>query len=192
MSEDFNSPNLFEVNAKLEYPKADQLLEEAMTTYRERNKVYGSSYHKHGEVMAALYPKGLTLVTPHDFNLMGVLNMVVSKLCRLSQTPGHRDSIHDIGVYSFMYEELLAKRESQLAALTTMADTLIPFSCSEGMNLPPVMSIEELKVHMAAGTVKAGAARPLMSQSNWEKLSAEERNAIRLADNHFNDTEGEE
>src|SRR3954468_1205500 len=107
---DFNSVDLFEVDPAL-FPRADELMDQAVGTYRERNAVYGSSYHKHGHVMAALYPEGLKLVTPHDFNLMGCLNMIISKLCRLSQTPEHRDSIHDIGVYAFMYEELVAKRE---------------------------------------------------------------------------------
>jgi hypothetical protein len=170
---DFNSPDLFDVDPAI-HKKADELMQEAVLTYRERNAVYGSSYHKHGQVMAALYTKGLTLVTPHDFNLMGCLNMIISKICRLSQTPDHRDSIHDIGVYAFMYEELLAKRELELENVARMADVLIPFTCGDA-GVPDVLTIEELKRHMDAGTVKAGDARPYSDMSFDEKVAARER-----------------
>lgn len=89
--------------------KADELMEVAARTYKERNKVYGDSYKRHGSIMKALYPEGVTLETEQDFNRFGVMNMIVSKLCRYSnnfETGGHQDSIHDLGVYSFMLEEL--------------------------------------------------------------------------------------
>lgn len=83
------------------------LLEGAAKTYRERNKTYGNSYKRHGEVMRSLFPEGILLKTTEDFNRFGVLNMIVSKLCRYAAKPeGHLDSIHDTVVYSAMLEEL--------------------------------------------------------------------------------------
>ena len=134
---------------------ADVLMQEAVNTYQERNRVYGSSYHKHGEVMAALFPKGITLTTAHEFNLFGIYNMIVSKLCRLSQSREHQDSIHDIGVYSFMYEELLDLRAEMMDKVNQMADLLIPFDINPGFEdvVPTVLDPEEMKVRAAAGQI---------------------------------------
>ena len=83
-------------------------LEKALETYRERNKLYGDNYKHFGEVMCALFPKGLRLYTTHDWNRFGVLIQIISKLTRYTQIPlvGHQDSIHDMIVYSAMLEEL--------------------------------------------------------------------------------------
>lgn len=83
-------------------------LREALRTYIDRNKVYGDNYKKFGNVMAALYPLGITLKTVEDFNRFGVIVMKVSKLSRYTTNPmvGHIDSTHDDIVYSAMLEEL--------------------------------------------------------------------------------------
>jgi hypothetical protein len=88
--------------------QADVLMQSGASTYRARNKVYGDSYHRHGQVMKALYPQGVELKTIEDFNRFGIVNMLVSKITRYANDPslGHIDSIHDMGVYSFMLEEL--------------------------------------------------------------------------------------
>lgn len=80
----------------------------ALYTYLERNKQYGNSYHKFGEIMMALFPNGLELRSKEDFNRYGVIFMMISKINRYTQHPdkGHLDSAHDLGVYSFMLEEL--------------------------------------------------------------------------------------
>lgn len=86
---------------------APELLERGAATYRERNKTYGNSYKRHGEVMRALFPNGVKLETVADHNRFGVLTMIVSKLCRYTAAPrGHLDSIHDTVVYAAMLEEL--------------------------------------------------------------------------------------
>lgn len=80
----------------------------AAETYKERNKQYGDSYLRHAAVMKALLPKGVELNTSEDFNRFGVLNMMVSKLVRYTQNwyQPHLDSIHDLGVYCFIGQEL--------------------------------------------------------------------------------------
>lgn len=83
-------------------------IEEALQTFRQRNKTYGDSYLVFGKVMQALYPKGVTIETEEQWNRFGVIQMIVSKLTRYVATPteGHLDSAHDMGVYSHILEEL--------------------------------------------------------------------------------------
>lgn len=85
-----------------------EIMEKAAETYRVRNKQYGDNYKTFGRVMVALLPEGLTLRTEDDFNRYGVIIQIVSKLTRYFAHPmaGHADTIHDLGVYSFMLEEL--------------------------------------------------------------------------------------
>ena len=59
--------------------------------------------------MKELFPNGVTLKTEGDFNRWGTMNMIVAKITRYAnafESGGHQDSIHDLGVYSFMQEEL--------------------------------------------------------------------------------------
>lgn len=78
-------------------------------TYRERNAAYGDNYKQHGFIMDALFPKGINLVTVQDHNRFGIITMLAAKLCRYCnnfEKGGHKDSIHDLGVYAFMLQEL--------------------------------------------------------------------------------------
>jgi hypothetical protein len=81
---------------------------EALETFKERNKVYGDNYLTHGTVMKALFPNGVDLKTEKEYNRFGIVNMMVAKLTRYCQSwpAAHQDSIHDLGVYSFMLESL--------------------------------------------------------------------------------------
>ena len=47
---------------------AAQILEEMANTFRERNRVYGDNYKNVGEVMVALFPKGVNLNSNDDCN----------------------------------------------------------------------------------------------------------------------------
>lgn len=83
-------------------------LKQAAKTYQERNKVYGDSYKTQGDVLDALFPEGMN-ITHEDYNRIFMVNMIVSKLIRYCENfndGGHQDSIHDLGVYAFMLEEL--------------------------------------------------------------------------------------
>ena len=90
--------------------KATDCMEKALATFKERNVQYGDSYTRHGEVMHKLFPTPLVLKGDgvDAFNRLGVLNMIVSKLVRYCQNfnSPHIDSIHDLGVYAFILEEL--------------------------------------------------------------------------------------
>lgn len=87
----------------------EEILEDALKTYKDRGSQYGKCYIEHGAVMKALFPEGATLESEEDFIQFGLLNMMVSKLTRLCNAyrkgDVHLDSIHDLGIYSFMLEE---------------------------------------------------------------------------------------
>lgn len=90
---------------KLDFP-ALAPMQEAAATYQARRSVYGPSEAKFGAVMAALFPDGLHLDTEAEFVRFGIFTQMLSKLCRYTHdfsTP-HVDSVHDLGVYSFMLE----------------------------------------------------------------------------------------
>lgn len=85
-----------------------EIMREAIRTYEERNAVYGDSYTRFGHLMTLLFPKGLKAETPEELNRLGLLVQIITKLVRFTNSGlTHRDSIHDIGVYSFMMEEIL-------------------------------------------------------------------------------------
>jgi hypothetical protein len=89
--------------------RADELMEAAVETWRARNAVYGNSYIIHGDIAQALFPNGVVLKTPKDHARFANLTLIIGKLNRYCQnfsSGGHQDSIHDLGVYSFMQEEL--------------------------------------------------------------------------------------
>jgi hypothetical protein len=89
-------------------PSPDQVLDAMAATFRERNAVYGSNYLRVGDVMAALFPEGVTLRTSEDFTRWHLLELVVVKLTRFATSNlSHPDSVHDLGVYAAMLETLL-------------------------------------------------------------------------------------
>ena len=83
-------------------------MKKALKTFEERNKLYGKNYITHGLVMKSLFPNGVDLKTEKEYNRFGIVNMMVAKLTRYCQgwPKSHQDSIHDLGVYSFMLESL--------------------------------------------------------------------------------------
>lgn len=83
-------------------------LKRALKTRASRKKIYKGTHIQHGAVMAALYPSGITLRSPEEFARFGVVNMIVSKVCRYTARgiAGHPDSAHDLIVYGAMLEEL--------------------------------------------------------------------------------------
>src|SRR5215469_6168217 len=83
-------------------------LQALVKLYEERNKVYGNDYHENGRLMAALFPSGVTLVTPDDFNRYSILVHIVTKVGRYVRNfkEGHSDSLDDLIVYAAMLAEL--------------------------------------------------------------------------------------
>ena len=93
-----------------------EMLREAAATYEERNKLYGDNYLNFGVAMKGMFPRALTLDSVEDWNRIGVLVQVVSKVTRYAQSfekGGHDDSLLDVAVYSQMLRELdlMAKKE---------------------------------------------------------------------------------
>ncbi len=91
---------------------AADILAEMAETYRERNKVYGDNYKRVGDVMSALFPEGVMLVTPEDFNVWHLFELMVVKMTRFANSSlTHEDSIHDLAVYAAMVESLIRKEK---------------------------------------------------------------------------------
>ena len=99
-------------------------MEENAALYHQRNAVYGDSYKKFGAFAAKLLGKQ-TFETEDDYNRLGVMIMMLSKLSRYANNfnkGGHPDSLNDLSVYSTMLQELdkeIADRELQNLKLGT-------------------------------------------------------------------------
>lgn len=102
---------------KMEPSRPADLLSQAADTFRARAKVYGMNYLRVGNVMAALFPEGVTLKTPEDHVRFELLEAQVIKLCRYANNwnkGGHFDSSIDDAVYGVMLaavDEAIAKTE---------------------------------------------------------------------------------
>lgn len=77
--------------------------------YETRNAEYGDDYKHHGQLMMALFPKGIELRSEADFARYALFKMIAVKLARYAvnfHRGGHRDSLDDIAVYSQLLQEL--------------------------------------------------------------------------------------
>lgn len=85
-------------------------LRKAIKTAEERGKVYGHDGSEViGRAMSKLFPNGITLTSEDDFARFSIFNMMMAKIGRYAKNfskGGHGDSVHDIGVYSFILEDL--------------------------------------------------------------------------------------
>lgn len=83
-------------------------LEAMAKLYRERNSVYKDNYKKIGHFMEILFPDGINLSSPEEYNRFSILLNVVAKFTRYCANweTGHQDSLNDICVYSMMLQEL--------------------------------------------------------------------------------------
>jgi len=77
--------------------------------FEEKNKLYGDTYKRQGEIMMLLFPYGLNTTNSKNFNRIGIMNKIVDKLIRYSANysqGGHEDSLTDISIYAQMLKEL--------------------------------------------------------------------------------------
>ena len=89
--------------------KVPERLRNAANLYEERNKLYKDNYKHFGRIMAALFPEGLTVQSPDDWNRVGLFVQVVGKITRYPaqwKEGGHPDSLDDVSVYSQMLAEV--------------------------------------------------------------------------------------
>jgi hypothetical protein len=90
-------------SAMPEHPPRQQMLQEAIRlTCGDRNASYGEPYENHydiAQVMNVLFRS--KLADGQEFTASDVCKIqIATKLCRLSKTPGHRDSFVDIAGYA--------------------------------------------------------------------------------------------
>lgn len=86
-----------------------QLLRESADVFEDRDSTYGSSYKQFGDIVEALFPKGVHLFTKEDMNRYGILTMMVAKMqryCNNFSECGHRDSLIDLSTYAAMLNEV--------------------------------------------------------------------------------------
>ena len=95
------------MNAK-QKTTAGKILKEMHETYLSRQKVYGNNYAIVGQIMPMLFPNGLMLKSPEDFEMFHLFDLLIGKLTRFTVSEmTHQDSIHDLAVYGAMVEEVL-------------------------------------------------------------------------------------
>lgn len=87
------------------------MLRKAAGIYEERGRIYGDNYKVFGEAFNSLFGRYLvpSADPAMDFNRLGVLVQIVSKLTRYAQNVskgGHDDSLDDLVVYTMMLKEL--------------------------------------------------------------------------------------
>jgi hypothetical protein len=85
-----------------------EMLRECADLYEQRNALYGDNYRRFGYFMARLFPAGVRVETPDDWNRIGIFVQVAAKLSRYANQweHGHRDSLDDMAVYAMMLREL--------------------------------------------------------------------------------------
>ena len=83
-------------------------LERTLETFRDRQKLYGDNDIMHGKVMKVLFPGQIVLSSEKDYRMFLMMTHVVGKLTRFAASGmRHKDSAHDVVVYS-AFVELLA------------------------------------------------------------------------------------
>lgn len=81
----------------------DYRLHKLAELFAERNADYGNDWERFGRVMNALFPEGLSVKSPAEWERLSILHHIVGKLTRYTnqfQSGGHPDSLDDMAVYS--------------------------------------------------------------------------------------------
>lgn len=96
-------------------PDAGDVLFSMGHTFKERNAVYGNNAEVTGRVLAALFPNGVVLKTPGDYEIWHLFELIIVKLTRFTNSGlKHEDSIHDMAAYCAMVELLIGKHNIQI------------------------------------------------------------------------------
>ena len=93
---------------------ATQFLTDALETYKQRNAVYSNNYELVGTVMHGLFPEGLLIETPHDWERLHIFLLQVVKMTRYARNwekGGHAESMDDISVYAAILNEIDSKEK---------------------------------------------------------------------------------
>lgn len=91
----------------------DQILNGGAEFFHARAKEYGTAYLRHGAIMSAFFPEGITLKTAEDFYFWHIFELDVIKSNRIASAmmrgEQHPDSWHDKMIYSAMATEGVEK-----------------------------------------------------------------------------------
>lgn len=94
---------------------ADQILMSMAEMFRLKNAQYDDNSVVVGRVMAALFPNGIALKTPADYEFWHLFELSIVKLTRFTQSKlRHQDSIHDQAIYLAMCERLVETHNIQI------------------------------------------------------------------------------
>jgi hypothetical protein len=83
--------------------KVGEILRNAADIFDRQSELYGDNWLDFGPMMAAIFPKGLTIETADEWRRLGLLIQIANKFTRTCQTfkaGGHHDSNIDGTVYS--------------------------------------------------------------------------------------------
>ena len=75
----------------------------------ESRAIYGDSYKTIGQVMAALFPSGVSLCTGEEMNRLVTFIQLVWKVRRYAaafDAGGHEDSLDDLAIYAQLMKEI--------------------------------------------------------------------------------------
>jgi hypothetical protein len=89
--------------------KAGDALQAATETYVQRNNLYADNFVRLGAVMHAMFPAGLMVQSPHDWQRLYAFMMLQVKQTRYAaqwRNGGHPDSSIDTVVYAALQKEI--------------------------------------------------------------------------------------
>ena len=112
------------VEERTEVKSVPQALTDLGQLYEERNKLYGDNYKNFGFTLAGIFPQGITLNTPEQFNRFALFLNIIHKATRYGRAMpdgGHADSLDDLAVYAQMAREYDALVKDQQNAFDTEA-----------------------------------------------------------------------
>lgn len=98
--------------------KPHEILREGAKTFEERQEIYGDSWLIAGETLHSLFPDGLTIKGPEEWNRLAIFMHQINKVRRQAsqfKEGGHIDSSHDLMVYASMMEALEQNLKSEKA-----------------------------------------------------------------------------
>lgn len=91
------------------------LLHQALETFENRQETYGANDIMFGNVLAAMFPEGVTLKSAADFRMFMMFVHSVGKLTRFAGSGlRHEDSAHDNIVYAGFLELLASTHDIKI------------------------------------------------------------------------------
>jgi hypothetical protein len=87
---------------------AGVLLGDLSKLFLERNALYKDNYKKFGNILVQMFPDGITLKSPEEFNRFALFLQIIHKQTRYAHSVldgGHADSLDDTSVYAQLLQE---------------------------------------------------------------------------------------